>query len=164
MHGYHGSKQRGAAGSGGVTFCERFSQLARRLLAFPPSTSTLCFVTTERSGERRKSSWRPTRGDAAGEGCRLTGAAAGRQWGVDANVKKKRKPAPGTALDKWPFLFRKHEVKSCRPTAAAARWPWSCASSRGHAPPLKRLSWGQRVSSFIASVWRAVNQPTPLIC
>lgn len=157
MHSYHGSKQRGAAGSGGVTFCECFSQLARRLLAFPPSTSTLCFVTTERSGERRKSSWRPTRGDAAGEGCRLTREAAGRQWGVDANVKK-------TAQDKSPFLFWKHEVKSCRPPAAAARWPWSCASSRGHAPPLKCLSWGQRVGSFIASVWRAVNQPTPLIC
>lgn len=86
MHGYHGSKQWGAAGSGGVTFCELFSQRARRLLAFLPSTSTLCFVTTERSGERRKSSWRPTRGDAAGEGCRLTRAVRRR-----CQCKKKKK-------------------------------------------------------------------------
>lgn len=84
------------------------------------------------------------------------------QWGVDANVKKKKKTLDN--LDKSPFLFPKHEVKSCRPPAAAARWPWSCASSRGHAPPSKRLCWGQRVGSFSASVWRAVNQPSPLIC
>lgn len=54
MRGYHGSKQRVAARSRGVTFSERLIQPARRLLAFVPSTSTFCFVTTERNGERRE--------------------------------------------------------------------------------------------------------------
>lgn len=96
MHGYHGSKQWGATGFGGVTLCEHFIQLARHLLAFPPSTSTLCFVTTERRGERRKSGWQPTCNDASGEGCRLTGAAARRQWAFNANVKRKTFAGNGT--------------------------------------------------------------------
>lgn len=58
------------------------------------STSTLCFVTTGGNSEPRKlrltANWRPTDGDAAGEGCRLIGAAEGRHSGFDANVKLRK--------------------------------------------------------------------------